>query len=59
MRMTTDTRYPMRKIKVNRPDYPQIRQIIDQDNRTIAYNLGAADGSNIILLLPQGRSIQA
>lgn len=59
MKMTTDTRYPMRKIKVNRPDHPEIARVVDQDNRIMADNLGAADGANIILLLPQGRSIRA
>ena len=57
MKMTTDTRYPMRKIKVNRPDYPHIKQIVDQENWTIADNLGAADEANIILLLPRGWSL--
>lgn len=59
MKMTTDTRYPMRKIKVNRPDYPEIARIVDRDNRTIADNLGAAAGANVILLFPQGRSLRA
>lgn len=57
MRMTTDTRYPMRKIKVNRPEFPEIARVVDQDNRTIADNLGAAAGANVILLLPKGRTL--
>lgn len=57
MKMTTDTRYPMRKIKVNRPDFPEIARVVDQDGRTIADNLGAAAGANIILLLPKGWSL--
>ena len=59
MKQTTDTRYPMRKIKVNRPDYPEIKRIVDQDKRTIADNLGAAEGAKIILLLPKGKTIRA
>ena len=54
MKQTSDTRYPMRKIKVNRPDYPEIKRIIDQDNWTIADNMGAAPEAKIILLLPRG-----
>lgn len=57
MKQTTDTRYPMRKIKVNRPDYPEVKRIIDQEKKVVADNLAAYSDAKIILLIPKGRTL--
>ena len=57
MKQTSDTRYPRRKIKVNRPDYPEIKRIIDQEGKVVADNLSAYADAKIILLIPKGRTL--
>lgn len=44
----------LRKVKIHRPDRPEIRTVIDRENKLIATNTAAASDAKIILLLPPG-----
>ncbi len=48
----------MQKTTINRPDYPEVRQIVDRERRIIAVNIGAQKEAKIILLLPRGRTLR-
>ena len=58
MKNTSDTRYPMRRIVINRPELPTVGWVVSREERTVARNLSAGGDCNIMLLLPPGREIR-
>lgn len=58
MRSTSDTRYPMRRIHIYRPELPGVGWVVSREEHTIARNLSAGGDCNIMLLLPPGREIR-
>lgn len=53
MRMTTDTRYPFKRMAAEIPGPDYILRAVHPGKRVILENRGAAPGANIILLLPR------
>ena len=58
MKNTSDTRYPMRRIHIDRPELPGVGWVVSREERTIARNMSAGGDCNIMLLLPPGRGIR-
>jgi|GEM_PF-4679298 len=53
MKMTTDTRYPFKRMAAEIPGPDCILRAVHPGKRVILENRGAAPGANIILLLPR------
>ena len=51
MKTTTDTRYPLKRMEVNMPEYGEYLKAVHPTKRIIIENRGAAPGANIILLM--------
>lgn len=51
MKMTTDTRYPFKKMEAYMPEYSEYIKAVHPTKRIILENRGAAPGANIILLM--------
>lgn len=51
MRMTTDTRYPISRGVIDRPDYGDVLKIVSPKQGIILENRGAQQGAKIIMLL--------
>jgi hypothetical protein len=51
MKMTTDTRYPLKRMEVNMPEYGEYLMAVHPTKRIIIENRGAAPGAKIIILM--------
>lgn len=51
MKMTTDTRYPTRRVVIYRPDYEDVIRIVAPTQNVILENRGARPGAKTIMLL--------